>query len=61
MNAFMNAPVVGTNIGMLASGTPTQPALPNYRSHRPDGSEHEITKGHQCPGDQAEKELSLVN
>lgn len=63
MNMFMTASVVGTPIGMMVShgGTPLQPTIPDHRSYRPHGSEHEITKGNQCPGDQAEKTLSLVN
>lgn len=68
-NSFITASAVGLNIGkmpvghlsgsMLAShgGTPLQPVLPAKRSYRPTGSEHEITDGLQCPGEQSQKDL----
>lgn len=53
MTGFMTASPMGTPIGMMVSGeTPLQPTIPDHRSYRPHGSEHEITKGNQCPGDQ---------
>lgn len=47
MTSFMTASPMGSNIGMLASGSPAMPAVPSY--HQPDAvSERETTDELQC-------------
>jgi len=60
--SFINpAKLLAGNIGKMADGAPTQPAIPSHRSYRPKATESETT-GVQCPGSMpSEKSWDLAH